>query len=87
MLISEMEESLKNLDRRVGHIEQILPTLATKADLERYATKAELRDESRGLKVLIEDVRDDVRLVIEHVLTLSNQMTEVLQRLERIEHR
>ena len=37
MLISEMEAVLKSLDRRVGRIEQVLPTLAT---------KAELRDES-----------------------------------------
>ncbi|HZI82249.1 MAG TPA: hypothetical protein VFD69_22185 [Vicinamibacterales bacterium] len=87
MLISEMEAVLKSLDQRVGRIEQILPTLATKADLERYATKAELRDEIRGVKVLIDDLRDDVRLVIKQVLTVSNQMTDVLQRLERIEHR
>ena len=38
MLISEMEAVLKSLDRRVARIEQILPTLATKADLDRYAT-------------------------------------------------
>jgi len=87
MLISEMEAVLKSLDQRVGRIDQILPTLATKADLERYATKAELRDEIRGVKVLIDDLRDDVRLVIKQVLTVSNQMTDVLQRLERIEHR
>ena len=42
MLISEMEAVLKSLDQRVGRIEQILPTLATKTDLERYATKADL---------------------------------------------
>ena len=42
MLISEMEAVLRNLDDRVGRIEQILPTLATKTDLERYATKADL---------------------------------------------
>ena len=58
MLISEMEALLKSLDQRVGRIEQILPTLATKADL---------RDEIRGVKVLIEDVRDDVKLVHERI--------------------
>ena len=42
MLISEMEAVLRNLDVRVGRIEQILPTLATKADLERFATKTDL---------------------------------------------
>ena len=42
-----MEEVLKNLDRRVARIEQILPTLATKDELRkevaRLATKEELR--------------------------------------------
>jgi hypothetical protein len=58
MLISDMETLLKsldgrvgNLDLRVGRIEQILPTLAT---------KAELRDGIRGVK-MVEDVRGEVR--------------------------
>jgi len=87
MLISEMEAVLKNLEQRVGRIEQFLPSLATKTDLERLATKAELRDEIRGVKVLIEDSRSDTRLMAEHLSTLMSQMIEVLRRLERIEHR
>ena len=87
MLISEMEAVLKSLDHRVGRIEQILPTLATKSDLERYATKAELRDEIRGVKVLVEDARSETRLIAEHLSTLMSQMLEVLRRLERIERR
>ena len=42
-----MEEVVENLNRRVDRIEQILPTLATKDDLQRaiapLATKEELR--------------------------------------------
>ena len=78
MLISEMEAVLKSLDQRVGRIEQILPTLAT---------KAELRDEIRGVRVLIEDVKGDTRLLAEHMVSLMNQMAEVLLRLDRIERR
>ena len=45
-----MEQRVNNLDRRVGRVEQILPTLATKADVEAavaaaiepLATRAEL---------------------------------------------
>jgi ABC-type transporter Mla subunit MlaD len=100
MLISEMEAVLKSLDQRVekldhraGRIEQILPTLATKADL--VATRDELRDElraeiraeSRGVKVLIEDSRSETRLLAEHLSTLTDQMREVLRRLDRIERR
>jgi hypothetical protein len=58
MLISEMEAVLKSLDQRVGRIEQILPTLAT---------RAELRDEIRGVRVLIEDVRGDVKVVHDRI--------------------
>ena len=73
-----MEAVLKSLDQRVGRIEQILPTLATKADL---------RAEIRGVEVLIEDARGDTRLLAEHMVSLMNQVAEVLQRLDRIERR
>ena len=75
MLISEMEAVLKSLDQRVGRIEQILPTLAT---------KAELRDEIRGVKVLIEESRGDTRLLAEHMSSLMNQLVEVHRRLDRV---
>lgn len=42
MTPTEMEQQFEMIDRRLAGIEQILPTLATKADLERYATKADL---------------------------------------------
>ncbi|HEV8396525.1 MAG TPA: hypothetical protein VGQ37_19725 [Vicinamibacterales bacterium] len=82
-----MEAVLKSLDQRVGRIEQILPTLATKSDLDRYATKEDLRSEIRGVKVLVEDSRSETRVLAEHMSTLMNQMNEVLRRLERIERR
>ena len=47
MIPEQMEQVLGNVDRRVERIEQILPTLATKADLqaaiEPLATRADLR--------------------------------------------
>src|SRR5512147_2387201 len=58
MLVSEMEAVLKSLEQRVSRIEQILATLATKTDLH---------DHIRGVKVLVEDVRGDVRLVHERI--------------------
>ena len=74
MLISEMEAVLKSLDQRVGRIEQILPTLATKDDV-------------RHVRVLIEDSRSETRLLAEHMVSLMNQMSEVVLRLDRIERR
>ena len=48
MLVKQMEQRFDNLEGRVDRIEQILPTLATKGDLqaavEPLATKVELRD-------------------------------------------
>ena len=43
MTITEMEEVLKKLDRRLANVEQILPTLATKEDLKAFATKEDLK--------------------------------------------
>ena len=40
---TEMEEVLKNLDRRLTNVEQILPTLTTKEDLKAFATKEDLK--------------------------------------------
>jgi len=87
MLISEMEAVLKSLDQRVGRIEQILPTLATRTDLERYATKAELRDEIRGVKVLIEDVKGDTRLLAEHLTALLQRSVDTDQQIAFIHAR
>jgi hypothetical protein len=43
MTATEMEDVLKNLDRRMSRVEQILPTLATKEDLHVFATKEDLK--------------------------------------------
>jgi hypothetical protein len=39
----QVEAHLRNLDRRVDRVEQILPTLATKVDLKAFATKEDLK--------------------------------------------
>ena len=42
MTTDEMERVLERLDRRLATVEQILPTRAGKADLDRFATKTDL---------------------------------------------
>ena len=49
-----MEDVLRSLDRRIGRIEQVLPTLATKDEIRNLATRDEIRnlatrDEIRNL--------------------------------------
>jgi len=71
---AEMEEAIRNHDRRLMSVEQILPTLATKDDLD--AVK-------RHTGVLIEDVRDDIRKVAEGVATLTMTLQQMAMHAER----
>jgi hypothetical protein len=90
-----MEVALQNLDRRMLTVEQILPTLATKQDLERFATKQDLErfatkvdlrdgiaEAKRHTDVLVESVRDDIRIVAEAVATLVTKVDSLTLRLE-----
>jgi len=70
---SETVILLRNLDHRVATIEQILPTLATKADLKAFptrddpkgfATKEDMLEEGersrRYMKILTEEIKETV---------------------------
>ena len=85
----QMEQRLGNAERRVDRIEQILPTLATRADLKvaiaPLATKAELRaaiaESERRMcdrmdataERLREEMRDDMRAHVADTITASEQ--------------
>ncbi len=72
---NETDELVRNLDRRVGHIEQILPTLVTKQDLDAaiapLATKAELAVTKTELRAEIreegERSRRHMEVLVEHL--------------------
>jgi len=99
--LADMERVLENLDRRLRGVEQLLPTLATKADLDRYATKSDLErfatkadlerfatkadlgrfatkaDLESGLaqvRAFTEQVRDEVRSLVEGYELLSGRV-------------
>src|SRR4051812_42711070 len=55
MTLTEMEDAINKLDRRLSLVEQILPTLATKQDLHEAFKEAK-----RHIGVLFEAVRDDI---------------------------
>ena len=86
MSTRQMEQRLENVERRVDRIEEILPTLATRDDLKAaiapLATKAELRaaiaeSEQRmrtHFDMIAGSLRDDMRLVAEAVVTLSERV-------------
>ena len=56
---------VKNLERRMSAVEQILPTLASKDDVAALRSRTE---------VLVESIRDDIRQVAEGVATLTERL-------------
>ena len=87
MTPTEMETVLQNRDAHLLRVEQILPTLATKQDLDKVRhelkgdierTSTQLRTDiersANGLRVLIEDSRSDNQLLAEHVLEILNRL-------------
>jgi len=100
MTQAEMEQALETLTVQVSDITQILPTLATKqdlerfatkADVERFATKADLRDGIADFKrhadILIKSVRDDIRLVAEGVASIITKVDSLAGRIDSLEQR
>ena len=79
-----MEEVLENLNRRVDRIEQILPTLATKDDLQKaiapLATKAELRNAVAGLATK-EEVRAEGERTRAHFDAVAERLEEQIRLL------
>ena len=85
MTATGMEDVLRNLDRRLTSVEQILPTLATKDDLKAFATKEDLKafatkDE---LKEGLADVRREMKELHDeakrHARVLFEQTQEKLE--------
>ena len=79
-------EHFENLDGRLGRVEQILPTLATKEDLEeRLAAQTgqlrqEIRQEGersrRHMDVLIEGQRADIQTLAERLAVVMSKRTD-----------
>ena len=74
MTPTEMEDALNNLDHRLSRVEQILPTLATKDDLE------ELK---RHTSMVCAGVRDDIRKLAEGVVTLTTIVESLITKIDR----
>ena len=75
----DLEHRVQNIERRLTSVEQIVPTLATKADLEAaiapLATKAEVKAEAaetrRHFDVVAEGLHADIRMIAEGVVALQ----------------
>ena len=82
-----IQKHLDILDRRVARVEQILPTLATKADVATLATKEELRQaiapiatkedvasSRRHMDILYESLRSDIQSIAEHLSDVMSRL-------------
>ena len=84
MTATEMEDVLKNLDRRLTNVEQILPTLATKEDLKAFATKEDLKafatkqELSEGLADVRREMKELAAEGKRHAVMLFEQTQEQL---------
>ncbi len=82
------DDLLRNLDRRVGRIEQVLPTLATKDEIRNLATRDELERFATKEDMLAEGVRtrahfDAVAERLEaQIRVLAEGLTSLDQRFE-----
>ena len=65
-----LEKLVENLERRVETVEQIVPTLATKADINAYV-KEDGEQTRRHIGIVFESLRADVRLIAEDVTALQ----------------
>ena len=76
----EIEGLIKNIDTRTKRIEQILPTLATKDDLQAFATKDEMREEGvrtrRHIDVVAEELKTQIKSIAEGQKALGEHITK-----------
>lgn len=84
MTATEMEEVLKNLDRRLSNVEQILPTLATKDDLKAFPTKEDLkayatREEMMATFATKEEMKEQFGEAKRHAVLLFERTQEQLE--------
>jgi hypothetical protein len=79
---------LMNIDARLARIEQNLPRLATREEMHAeiqaaiapLTTHADTDGLRQQLMVLFEDLRDDNRIILEHLVAVSARVGELGRR-------
>ena len=78
MDVMELEAIVRNIDRRLSRVEQILPSLATKEDLKAFATKDDLREESeltrQHFNAVAERLESHIRLIVAGHVALQERI-------------
>lgn len=78
MDIMELDTLVKNIDRRLSRIEQILPTLATKEELREESAKTR-----QQFNAVAERIESYVRVVAEGHAGLQQRLDETNRRFEQ----
>jgi uncharacterized protein YicC (UPF0701 family) len=68
--LSNVEATLSKVDGRLSNVEQILPTFATKEDLNEGLDRSR-----RHMDVIAESLRDDIQLIAENLAALMSKRT------------
>jgi hypothetical protein len=70
-----LEQVISNIEDLLARVEQYLPGLATREEM-----RAEGEASRRHATLLFEDLRDDNRIILEHLLSLSARVDALAQR-------
>jgi hypothetical protein len=87
-MAESLEQVISNIEARLTRVELYLPGLATREELRAavapLATREEMRAEAeasrRHATLLFEDLHDDNRIILEHLLSLSARVDALAQR-------
>jgi hypothetical protein len=77
--VKNLDRSLRHLDHRVGTIEQILPTLATKEDLKAFPTEADPKGFATK-KDLYDGLREEGERSRRHMTLIAEDLRDMVNR-------
>jgi DNA repair exonuclease SbcCD ATPase subunit len=78
MDVMELEAIVKNIDRRLSRVEQILPSLATKDDLREESERTR-----QHFNAVAERLESHIRLIAERHVALQERIEEIDQQFGR----
>jgi exonuclease VII small subunit len=78
MDVMELEAIVKNIDRRLSRVEQILPSLATKDDLREESERTR-----QHFNAVAERLESHIRLIAEGHVALQERIEEIDQQFGR----
>jgi hypothetical protein len=82
MIDDDVKTEFEKLDARLARVEQFLPSVATKDDLERFATKADLASTRRELEATLAtkaEMREEAELTRRHFDVIAESLRDAIR--------